>query len=62
MMSSVDEPDVIVLLEAINQARPGLWVGRGRGPLGQLAYIDVDGTIAVATGVRFCSIAPRSGS
>jgi hypothetical protein len=45
-----DQPDVVALMEAINQVRPKLWTGRGRDLLGPVAYIDVDGTIAPTTG------------
>lgn len=42
--------DVVALMEAVNAVRPQLWAGRGRGLLGPIAYIDVDGTIAPTTG------------
>jgi hypothetical protein len=45
-----DETDVIELMEAINVVRPKLWAGRGRDLLGDIAYIDVDGTMAPTTG------------
>jgi hypothetical protein len=43
--------DVVELLEAINAVRPKLWAGRGRFLLAdEIAYIDVDGTMAPTTG------------
>lgn len=45
-----DTDDVATLMEAINQVRPKLWAGRGRDLLGEMAYIDVDGTMAPTTG------------
>lgn len=44
------EDDVIALMEAINAVRPALWAGRGKDLLGEIAYIDVDGTMAPTTG------------
>jgi hypothetical protein len=46
------EADVEVLMEAINAVRPRLWAGRGRDLLGEVAYVDVDGTIAETGGSR----------
>jgi hypothetical protein len=46
------EADVEVLMEAINSVRPRLWAGRGRDLLGEVAYVDVDGTIAQTGGSR----------
>lgn len=45
-----DEQDVITLMEAINQVRPKLWAGRGKCLLAEIAYLDVDGTMAPTTG------------
>jgi hypothetical protein len=45
-----DETDVVELMEAINAVRPKLWAGRGRALLDEIAYIDVDGTMAPTTG------------
>ena len=44
------EMDVVALMEAINAVRPKLWAGRGRDLLGEIAFIDVDGTMAPTTG------------
>jgi hypothetical protein len=44
------EADVVALMDAINSVRPGLWRGRGAGLLGEVAYLDVDGTIVPTTG------------
>ena len=43
------EADLVALMDAINSVRPVLWTGRGADLLGQVAYLDVDGTI-VPTG------------
>ena len=45
-----DEDDVIELMEAFNAVRPRLWRSRGKGLLGPISYIDVDGTSAPTTG------------
>jgi hypothetical protein len=45
-----DDTDVVALMEAINAVRPALWAGRGRHLLDEIAYIDVDGTMAPTTG------------
>ena len=45
-----EETDVIKLMECINEVRPSLWQGRGREQLGEITYIDVDGTIAPTYG------------
>jgi hypothetical protein len=47
-----DEQDVVELMEAVNVVRPKLWAGRGRHLLGDIAYIDVDGTMAPTTGAH----------
>lgn len=44
------EADVAALMEAFNQVRPKLWAARGRDLLDDIAYIDVDGTMAPTTG------------
>lgn len=46
------EDDVVKLMEAINAVRPRLWAGRGRDLLGDVAYIDADGTIAPTSGAH----------
>lgn len=46
------EADVITLMECINAVRPKLWQGRGRDLLGEVSYIDVDGTLAPTLGER----------
>lgn len=46
------EDDVVKLMEAINVVRPRLWAGRGRDLLGEVAYIDADGTIAPTSGAH----------
>jgi len=43
------EADLLALMEAVNSVRPALWTGRGADLLGEVAYVDVDGTI-VPTG------------
>jgi hypothetical protein len=42
------EADLLVLMDTINSVRPPLW--RGRDLLGEVASIDVDGTIVPTTG------------
>ncbi len=44
------EADLLTLMEAINSVRPKLWTGRGADLLGEVAYLDVDGTIVPTTG------------
>ncbi|MQA92966.1 MAG: IS1380 family transposase, partial [Gemmatimonas sp.] len=44
------EADLLVLMDAINSVRPRLWQGRGGELLGEVAYVDVDGTIVPTTG------------
>jgi hypothetical protein len=46
------EADVTELMERINAVRPRLWTGRGRDLLGEVAYIDADGTIVPTSGQR----------
>ncbi|MCE7004711.1 transposase [Kibdelosporangium philippinense] len=38
------EADIVGLMEAINSVRPQVWRGRGADLLGEVAYLDVDGT------------------
>lgn len=45
-----NDEDVIELMEAINAVRPKLWAGRGKQLLGEISYIDVDGTMAPTSG------------
>ena len=44
------EADIMALMEAINSVRPQLWRSRGAGLLGEVAYLDVDGTTVPTTG------------
>jgi len=44
------EADLVVLMDAINSVRPQLWRTRGADLLGEVAYVDVDGTIVPTTG------------
>jgi hypothetical protein len=44
------EADVVELMETINTVRPTLWAGRGRDLLGEIAYLDADGTIVPTDG------------
>jgi hypothetical protein len=44
------EADIVALMDAINSVRPALWRSRGADLLGEVAYIDVDGTIVASTG------------
>lgn len=44
------EDDIVALMDAVNSVRPQLWTGRGAGLLGQVAYLDVDGTIVPTHG------------
>jgi hypothetical protein len=46
------EADLLTLMDAINSVRPKLWRGRGADLLGEVAYLDVDGTIVPTTGQR----------
>ena len=39
-----EERDIVQLLACINAVRPSLWESRGRKLLGDITYIDVDGT------------------
>ena len=44
------EADLLTLMDAVNSVRPALWRGRGADLLGEVAYLDVDGTIVATTG------------
>lgn len=44
------EADIVGLMETINSVRPLVWRGRGAGLLGEVAYLDVDGTTLPTTG------------
>jgi hypothetical protein len=45
-----DADDVVTLMEAVNAVRPALWHSRCRDLFGEVAYLDVDGTIVATTG------------
>jgi hypothetical protein len=44
------ETDLLMLMDAINSVRPQLWTGRGADLLGEVAFLDTDGTIVPTTG------------
>jgi hypothetical protein len=44
------EADIVALMDAVNSVRPALWRGRGAGLLGEVVYLDADGTIVPTTG------------
>jgi Transposase DDE domain group 1 len=44
------EADLLTLMDAINSVRPKLWRGRAADLLGEVAYLDVDGTIVPTAG------------
>jgi hypothetical protein len=44
------DADIVALMDAINSVRPALWRGRGADLLGEVAYLDADGTIVPTTG------------
>ena len=44
------EADILALMGAVNSVRPALWRGRGADLLGEVAYLDVDGTIVPTAG------------
>jgi hypothetical protein len=44
------EADLLRLMDAVNSVRPMLWRGRGGDLLGEVAYLDVDGTIVPTAG------------
>lgn len=44
------EADLITLMDTINSVRPALWQGRGADLVGEVAFLDADGTIVPTTG------------
>jgi hypothetical protein len=44
------EADLLTLMDAVNSVRPRLWAGRGADLLGDVAFLDADGTIVPTTG------------
>ncbi len=44
------EADIVALMDAINSVRPVLWRGRGTDLVGEVVYLDADGTIVPTTG------------
>jgi hypothetical protein len=44
------EADLLVLMDAINSVRPQLWTGRAADLLGEVTFLDADGTIVPTTG------------
>jgi hypothetical protein len=44
------EADLITLMDAVNSVRPGLWTRRGADLLGEVAFVDADGTGVPTTG------------
>jgi hypothetical protein len=44
------EADLVALMDAVNSVRPQLWAGRGADLLGDVAFLDTDGTIVPTTG------------
>ena len=44
------EADIVALMDAINSVRPALWRSRCADLLGEVAYVDVDGTIVPTAG------------
>jgi hypothetical protein len=44
------EADLVALMDAINAVRPQLWTGRGADLLGDVVFLDADGTIVPTTG------------
>jgi hypothetical protein len=44
------EADLLALMDAVNAVRPALWTGRAGDLLGEVAFLDVDGTIVPTTG------------
>jgi DDE family transposase len=44
------EADIVGLMDAINSIRPVLWRGRAADLLGEVAHLDVDGTIVPTAG------------
>jgi Transposase DDE domain group 1 len=44
------EADIVALMDAINSVRPVLWRSRGANLVGEVVYLDADGTIVPTTG------------
>jgi hypothetical protein len=44
------EADIVALMDAINSVRPVWWRGRGADLVGEVVYLDADGTIVPTTG------------
>jgi hypothetical protein len=44
------EADIVALMDAVNSVRPALRTGRARDLLGEVAYLDVDGTTVATAG------------
>jgi hypothetical protein len=44
------EADIVALMDAINSVRPALWRGRGVDLVGEVVYLDADGTIVPTAG------------
>jgi hypothetical protein len=44
------EADLVDLMDAVNSVRPRLWTGRGAGLLGEVAFVDADGSTVPTTG------------
>jgi hypothetical protein len=44
------EADLLRVMDTINSVRPALWQGRGADLLGEVAFLDADGTIVPTTG------------
>ena len=44
------EADLLTLMDAINSVRPKLWQSRGGDLVGEVAYLDADGSIVATTG------------
>jgi hypothetical protein len=44
------ETDLLTLMDAVNSVRPALWRARAADLFGEVAYLDVDGTIVPTTG------------
>ena len=44
------EADLVSLMDAVNSVRPALWAGRGADLLGEVAFLDADGSIVPTTG------------
>jgi hypothetical protein len=44
------QADIVGLMDAVNSVRPRLWAGRGADLLGDVVFLDADGTIVPTTG------------